>query len=95
MITKIKFTKNVVVLLLSNIKLEDIKVDNIQNAQDAHLGIFDEVFKNVSPKFIIDKHSKIIAKRLKGYSKKYIILFKPFPQNIIFFDAIVICFRYR
>ena len=79
MITKIKFTKNVVVLLLSNTKLENIKVDNIQNAQDAHLGIFDEVFKNVSPKFIIDKHSKVIAKRLKGYSKKYIILFKPFP----------------
>ena len=79
MITKIKFTINVVVLLLSNTKLENIKVDNIQNAQDAHLGIFDGVFKNVSPKFIIDKHSKVIAKRLKGYSKKYIILFKPFP----------------
>ena len=79
MITKIKFTKNVVVLLLSNIKLEDIKVDNIQNAQDNHLGTFDEVFKNVSPKFLMDRHSEIIAKRLKGYSKKYIILFKPFP----------------
>ena len=37
-----------------SLKLENIKVDNIQNAQDAHLGIFDEVFKNVSPKFLID-----------------------------------------
>lgn len=67
MITNIKFTTNVIVLLFSNIKSENIKVDNIKITQGNHFEIFDEAFKNVSPKFLIDRYSKIIAKKLKEY----------------------------
>ena len=70
---------SLIIPLLFKEKLTNKKRDKTKIAQDNHLGTFDEVFKNVSPKFLMDRHSKIIAKRLKGYSKKYIILFKTFP----------------